>query len=57
MKVGDLIYDHEWEVTGVVLRVWKHPTTIRLDVLYSWGIDEVEALPNTVTIEVLNEDR
>lgn len=60
MKVGDLIYDHEFQVYGLIL---KHlGTEYRskyewVEILYPWGVDTIEVLRDNLDIEVIRESR
>ena len=58
MKLGDLIYDDEYKAFGIILSIRLESFTSDdrwLDVLYSWGVDEVVINKNDVSIKVINE--
>ena len=61
MKCGDLIYDHEFEAYGIVLKSGElqniSETFEWAEVLYPWGVDEIQVQKDGLDIEVIRESR
>lgn len=61
MKVGDLIYDHEYKSYGLIIETKKMKNVAvpfdYLKILYPRGVDRIEIPEGDDSIEVLNESK